>query len=432
MNTNLMAAGIESSSPRLLIKEYDLNPSSRAAILQFPSGSLTFFGGSTMNVAFVGSALGSGGTNYIQNTTTLQSGATFFVSSGTVNNLSVAGTFSIQGSSAVDISGSTQTKDGGFNVVGRLGIGDTSPAASLTVGSGDLFQVDSSGRVFAPAGALGVGTLAYSFVGDTDSGIYSGGANILRLATAGVDRIHFAADGSIGINNNAPGDFFEVIKSQNASSRVVVQNLTLGSEAAAGFLAYTDVGVNTYFLALNTSYVPPVNDQVAGSTLISGSGSGGISFSATNASGALRFYSGGRTERMRIGTSGNIGIGTIGASSLLDVSGGSITVGGLNGGISASTYTINGRNIFVSSFSVRALESFVIYAGSESINANTTVRISPDGVTSIAFPMVCELEDVNTAGTSIRVKTIQTDSFDVYNSDIVNNKRFLWWVFGKR
>ncbi|MCE9642684.1 MAG: hypothetical protein K8Q97_00005, partial [Candidatus Andersenbacteria bacterium] len=45
---------------------------------------------------------------------------------------------------------------------GNVGIGDTSPAALLTVGSGDLFQVNSSGAIAAAAGITSSGTITLS------------------------------------------------------------------------------------------------------------------------------------------------------------------------------------------------------------------------------------------------------------------------------
>jgi len=84
---------------------------------------------------------------------------------------------------------------------GRLGIGDTSPAALLTVGSGDLFQVDTSGRTLMPAGALGAGTLSLSFTADTDTGLYRGGADDLRLVTGGSDRLTISSAGLVTVGD---------------------------------------------------------------------------------------------------------------------------------------------------------------------------------------------------------------------------------------
>jgi len=45
---------------------------------------------------------------------------------------------------------------------GNVGIGDTSPLALLTVGSGDLFQVNSSGAIVAATGITSSGTITFS------------------------------------------------------------------------------------------------------------------------------------------------------------------------------------------------------------------------------------------------------------------------------
>ncbi len=86
---------------------------------------------------------------------------------------------------------------------GKVGIGDASPSALLTVGSGDLFQVVSTGHVRTIAGT--VGGPSYSFTGDTNTGIYSGGADILRFVTAGADRMTILANGDAGIGTTNPG-----------------------------------------------------------------------------------------------------------------------------------------------------------------------------------------------------------------------------------
>ena len=72
---------------------------------------------------------------------------------------------------------------------GNVGIGDATPATPLSIGSGGLFQVDASGRVFLPAGSNGAGTLALSFTGDTNTGIYSSGADSLSFVAGGVAQL---------------------------------------------------------------------------------------------------------------------------------------------------------------------------------------------------------------------------------------------------
>jgi len=55
---------------------------------------------------------------------------------------------------------------------GNVGIGDTSPASALTVGSGDLFQVNSSGAIAAAAGVTSSGTITFTGLGTgTDNSV---------------------------------------------------------------------------------------------------------------------------------------------------------------------------------------------------------------------------------------------------------------------
>ncbi len=99
------------------------------------------------------------------------------------------------------------------STTGNFGIGDATPASLLTVGSGDLFQVDSSGRVFAPNGASGAGNLAYSFVNDTDTGFYRSATNEMRFQTLGLDRMTLDANGSLGIGSTTPWALLSVASS---------------------------------------------------------------------------------------------------------------------------------------------------------------------------------------------------------------------------
>jgi len=74
-----------------------------------------------------------------------------------------------------------------ISAAGNVGIGDASPAAALTVGNGDLFQVVSTGHVRGILGTVGAPT--YSFTGSTNTGIYSPAVGQLAVATAGVQRV---------------------------------------------------------------------------------------------------------------------------------------------------------------------------------------------------------------------------------------------------
>ena len=92
---------------------------------------------------------------------------------------------------------------------------------------------------------------------------------------------------------------------------------------------------------------------------------------------------------------------------------------------------IYSTTLFISSFSPLAMQGYVVYAGSDTVAANSTKTILLGSSTTISFPIVCELGDVNTPVT-IRVKSILSDRFIVANADATDVKGFIWWVFTRR
>ena len=137
------------SIARPLVREYDLAPSSRSAVIQFPNGSLSV-NGSTMNITFVGAQLHSGSTDYIQNRNTLQSGSTFYVSSGTVDGISFFGsTVSGDTGKLRILHVSTIVGNSPINFISELNIRN-----GLTVSSGTYIKNIIAGTFTLDAGSV--------------------------------------------------------------------------------------------------------------------------------------------------------------------------------------------------------------------------------------------------------------------------------------
>lgn len=73
-----------------------------------------------------------------------------------------------------------------FDSSGNFGLGETSPASLFTVGSGDLFQVNSSGAIAAATGITSSGTINFSGLSASLAVFTDGSKNLTSLGTLGV------------------------------------------------------------------------------------------------------------------------------------------------------------------------------------------------------------------------------------------------------
>lgn len=154
---------------------------------------------------------------------------------------------------------------------------------------------------------------------------------------------------------------------------------------------------------------------------------GGTVFNAI--SGDIIFLSDAVGEVARFKLDGKVGISTAAPVNTLAVAGGLTVTSSMTA--SSGYFNANNKGIFVSTFSATALTGFSIYASSGAIAANTSVTITIPNTTEIWFPMVSELEGVNTAACSIRIKTIAASSYVIYNADVINAKNYVTTCFAK-
>ncbi len=85
----------------------------------------------------------------------------------------------------------------------------------------------------------------------------------------------------------------------------------INSTSGAGNFGRVTIGAGTSFLyayALSQGFTSSGFEQASGGVIYT-SGAGGLSILANDASGAIRFYSGGSTERMRLSAAGNLAVG---------------------------------------------------------------------------------------------------------------------------
>ncbi len=131
---------------------------------------------------------------------------------------------------------------------GNVGIGDASPVYLLTVGSGDLFGVNSSGYALLPAGA--VGTPSLSFTADTNTGLWSSGADTLNFSTGGSERVRITTNGKVGIGTTSPYSLLSISNSVSTAANTplfTIASTTAGTATSTllTVLASGNVGIAT-------------------------------------------------------------------------------------------------------------------------------------------------------------------------------------------
>ena len=177
----------------------------------------------------------------------------------------------------------------------------------ISYGSGNVGGLSGAGGelAFYTQGAGGLSLAAVHTAGAVR--FYSGGTiERMRLSSGGVWTVSgYGAHGIFGAGN---GDqWLNVSNTSTGATARSILNLTAGSVA-------------NYLIAYGSGNSGGLSGS-AGELAFYTQGVGGLSLAAINGSGAVRFYTGGTTERARITPAGYFGIGTAAPSARLHVAG---------------------------------------------------------------------------------------------------------------
>jgi hypothetical protein len=189
--------------------------------------------------------------------------------------------------------------DDGTNV----GVGIATPSSKLQV-TGDIRITSGSGGalIFADGTSINTSSIPGSagslanisdaiITGDSDANA----TGDVILKTGSNDRLHILNGGNVGIGTATPSDIFHVEKNQNASTAIYFSNTTAGTASRTRVIIQSDVSAGSLSLGMHSS----THSSTPNEAWVWGSG----------ASTPLILGTVG-AERMRIDTTGNVGIGT--------------------------------------------------------------------------------------------------------------------------
>jgi hypothetical protein len=333
---------------------------------------------------------------------------------GSVTSVDVSG-----GTTGLTTSGGPITGSGTITLAGTLGVANGGTGVTTSTGTGSVVLSNSPTLVTPTLGAASATSIAnalgtagapsYTFTGDTNTGMWSPSPDDIAFSTAGSERVRVTSAGNVGIGTATPsallnlysatgafidlfGDAGTTISAVRSSTDATGANMVLrkarGTTASRTAVASGDTIGTLFFSAFGGT----TNRNIASIV-----GTVGTYTSDTDISSNLTFNttptgSASAAERMRITSTGNVGIGTLTPSVRLDVNAGAL------GGTAGNTLDLS-RSFGETGGNQRALTTTLVRNSNGSDWTTTTMRLqavvdatsstyvdfSPNGTHDLAF-----------------------------------------------
>ncbi|HPT66158.1 MAG TPA: hypothetical protein PK257_02510, partial [Candidatus Woesebacteria bacterium] len=314
-----------------------------------------------------------------------------FASAQSTSNFWISGTGLVAKFGIGATSSSILNVVGDGNITTNLTVGNTLNANSINVGGTNVI---TSTKLFMAANGT-VSLPSYSFITDTDTGLWRPTTNNLSLSVGATEALRILASGNIGLGTTNPSEKLDVIGNIKATGNIIgLKFLDIGNTLYG--LSPSNVGPTNSSLALSVSGSIRFNyNEIGGVHILTGAASriqnlgSGLLIAASGTSNAGAAVTG-WDNQLFLKVGGYVGIGTTNPTAKLEIAGASSSISNTSGDITINSASNNvsfsGDNLInIGNISVGGtLDAATIFQNGSPISAGSSSQWTTSG-TNIYF-----------------------------------------------